>query len=415
MWSPVYGRYSRDITERRLQDLEAHGLRTAELRKTRQLVQRYFDDYFGVTKTKKYGFAFAIPTRVNRRAGNFNDEVRIFLPIMDQLDEKAAQVFMSEMPPTILDEYCDKSGKTIGAIIFMPIFADMLYDIRPKLWAKMRVNKIVKDSAIFARDKLGAEIIGLGAMLPKLTRFGKDVAKHGIVATTGHAGTVYLIHQEFKAIIDGGYIRPKSAMNVGIIGAGSISSSTATMILASHPDTTISVYDIRKKVLKGVVEQLNHRYPHRARAASSNDDILRSADIIISAVTSRITVGDDIDLRGKIIIDDSQPGSFSQQEVKRHGGTLVWVVGHDNSSSRFLTRHSKFRFGDEGLVSAGDVWGCEAEVAALWRAGRIDLAVQEQVTPEIVQRVGAILEDAGIGYAQWQASGKHVTLHKAKT
>ena len=411
LWRPVYGRYNASVMMRRLDSLEHAGIDKEALKATRYFATKAYRQYYGNDRVSTYGFVFAIPTRVTRHHTEYADEARCFLPIVDYLDPELTQIIMSELPPVVIDEYHNKKGKAVGAIMFVPIFSDMRQDIKPALRLKLKVNKIIADTARFARDTLKAEIIGLGATLPKMTRFGKDLRKHGILTTTGHAGTVYLICKEFESLMDTIFIRSTKPITVGIVGAGSISSSSAAMILEAYPQTSIVMYDIRREVLAQRIKEIRQKYGvDRVTSARSNDDVLQRSMVIISAVTSRITIGEDIDLRGKVIIDDSQPGSFSRSDVEAHGGQIVWVVGHDNTHEKILTRRSEFRYGDEGLCDSGDVWGCEAEVAALWLAGAIHLAIDDHVDPDTVNRVGNIMDAYGIVRADWQIAGSKVDI-----
>ncbi|MFZ1812261.1 MAG: hypothetical protein WAU02_01900 [Candidatus Saccharimonadales bacterium] len=411
LWRPVYGRYNPDIMRRRLDGLATAGVTRSKLDASRAFADRAFAHYYQVKKSPHYGFVFAIPTRINRRNDDYISEARHFLPIVDELAPDVVQVLMSELPPVVLDEYHDRDGRAVGAVVFIPIFSDMLRDIRPRIRTKLKVNKIIKDAARFASKTLHAEIIGLGATLPKMTHFGKDFSRRGIVATTGHAGTVHLIYTEFSELVDRNF-----SGTVGVVGAGSISASAAAMILDAYPSARVVMYDIRPKVLRDVVAGLCRTYGRdRAVVASSNDDVLRQGQVIISAITAQLSIDESIDLTDKVIIDDSQPGSFSRKEVEARGGTLVWVVGHDHSRRKVLTRRSRFRYGDEGLCESGDVWGCEAEVASLWLMKQTHLAVDDQVTPEIVRRVGAVMDTAGVGRARWQVAGQPVTLKRKRS
>ena len=147
----------------------------------------------------------------------------------------------------------------------------------------------------------------------------------------------------------------------------------------------------------------------RVPISYANDDIglIRASDIIVTAVTDTIDLdareqltGIPIDLSGKIIIDDSQPGCFSRDQVEARGGTLVWVVGEDTTEQNAFKRMNGYNYGDTGgLFGERAVWGCEAEVGSIAMNGSFEFAVTSQVTPEIARKVGKVCFDSGIRVA----------------
>lgn len=380
------------------------------LNRTDDFIRRVFAEYgHAAEPQKKYGFVFAVPTRIQRASERYMSEAKFFVPIVEYLDKEMRQLFISGLPPAVIDEYHNKDGRAVGAVLFVPLFSDMLHDYRSKLMLKLAVNRVIRDTATFAHHRLGADIVGLGASLPKLTGFGAMLRSRGLLTTTGHGGTVYLILKSVEYFLRRGHT--DLGVPIGIVGCGAIGEASASLLLEKYPDITVIVHDKREGYQRKIVAAMRRRYGERAKGARTNDEVLRAASIIISAVTSRITVGQGVDLSGKIIIDDSQPGSFSGPEVRRHGGQLVWVVGHDDTQNKILTRKSNYRFGDTGLADQGDVWGCEAEVATLWMRQRFDLAIDEAVTPISAISVGVEMDDVGISLAAWQEHGRHVTIN----
>lgn len=405
LWKPHYGRFKRNITLQRLHALKEYGINEDALDRSLAFAKRAYSDFNRSAMPRRYGFVFVIPTRITRRYVVDTSEARNFLPIVDYITHDLAQVILSEMPPCVLDEYYDHTGNVVGAIVFAPLFIDMASDIRPRLRTYLKARKIVKETALYIRHQLQPDIIGLGATIPKVTRFGADMSRYGLRTTTGHGGTVYLIYMmfhELRSKLDGNH------QKVGIIGAGSISASAAALLLQSYPDITLTIFDIRPKTLKHVVADLNRTYNNRCRAAASNSEVISSSTLIICAITSTIHVTDEMNLSGKVIIDDSQPGSFDRDEVERQGGKLVWVAGCGNP--RLASRRGEFHFGDNGLQSSSDMWGCEAEVASLWASKEYRKAISEPVTPNSALAIGALMKQYGIKRAKWQSYGKEVTL-----
>ena len=414
LWTPAYGHYSLNTMLQRLsyleEELKEDSKALIALGKSEVFIRNSFANYRSKERTGRYGFGFAVPTRIERGSERYYTEALHFLPIVEWLDPDARQRLISGLPPCLIDEYTDSDGEAYGAILLIPLFMDMVKDIRSGIQLKLIANKIIADSARFARDDLGISVLGLGATLPKLTKFGARIRRHGIVTTTGHGGTVYIIVKTLEAVME--KRKADFSLPIGCIGAGSIGASSADLVLQQVPDARILIYDTRPPILAQVVESLGEKYGrHRIVAAQSNAQVLSQSQFIISAVTSAIPVAQDIDLSGKVIIDDSQPASFDKGEVETHGGKVVWVVAHDSSSDSFLTRRSDYRFGEEGLLHKGDVWGCEAEVGSLWRADRLDLALAEQVSPEKALQIGKIMYDTGMTLAAFQQEGGAVRIN----
>jgi hypothetical protein len=403
LWRVHYGRFDRTTTERRFKALEDLGIDAQALQSSREFAQKAYDNFEEVVPPKKYGFVFAIPTRITRERGADVSEARTFLPIVEHVDARIAQTILSEMPPCILDTYYDKEYKPVGAIVYVPLMADMVRDGRFKIVTYHRAKRIIARTARFIKHQLQPDLVGLGATIPKVSGFGKDFAKFHLRTTTGHGGTVYLIWKMFNDVIR--MVSEKSP-TIGIIGAGSISASAAAMILATYPTARIIMYDIRPKVLRRVVGQLRNDYGDRIELAISNYEVIRRSAVIVSAITSRISLPKSLSLKDKIIIDDSQPGSFDPEEVEGLGGTLVWVVG--TFERPYVVRQGSFRYGDGGLADTHDVWGCEAEVISLWNSAKANDRLGAPVTPHDVKRIGSILDQNGVKRSRWQAFGKHL-------
>jgi predicted amino acid dehydrogenase len=154
----------------------------------------------------------------------------------------------------------------------------------------------------------------------------------------------------------------------------------------------------------------------RAKVVEGNIEVLRRADVIVSAVTGTIDLDVEdpdcsLDLKGKVIIDDSQPACFDREQVERRGGKLVWVVGTDGSHDEKFTRVNGYNFGNEaGFASPKNMWGCEAEAAVLALSGRHDLAIDSHVTAASAQAIGDLFTQYGIKPAEFQSFGSLVDM-----
>jgi predicted amino acid dehydrogenase len=279
---------------------------------------------------------------------------------------------------------------------------------------------VLRASAEFAHLRLGAQVLGLGAILPHptITNFGRRLhALDGmadLVTTTGHGGTVYMIVSTVKKILRETSIQSRGRIGV-LGGAGSIGWSTTVAALEMVDGHEVYSYDTR-------VADLTQRAKLRdVVVASSVVDVLRNSNIIVAAVTGTIDLdGDefkDLDLDGKVIIDDSQPGCFDRDQVEARGGKLVWVVGEDGSDSEFITRDGlhtdgvPYNYGDySGLYGRASEFACGQEAAVIAQHGAYDRAITGPVTPENVREIGELFEVSGVRVAPFQAYGRPVRL-----
>ncbi len=378
-------------------------LAQADVARTKTFIEAAFDDYQGLNKLDQVEFAFCLPTRASRFEEQYWPEVYDFFPALKHLDIHYRFAILACLPPQKIEMYGKPGEAPHGVVIFVPIFTDMPQDYLNKLWLKREVVKRINQATNLAHEKMGAKYIGLGAMLPKLTNFGRKITTNAVI-TTGHGGTVWLMQETLEQVIDK-YFNGKSAgLNIGFIGAGSIGMAALENIGSKHKSSKYWVYDIRPKMNQDAKQKLASRGINLG-ISKSNDDLIDKCDIILSAITSKIAINGK-DLSGKVIIDDSQPGQFDRQEVEAAGGVLVWVVGHDNSDDSFTTRRSGYSYGSNGLHSPGDLWGCEAEVAAIANQQRPDLAISNDVTPEQVEQIGQVFKKMKLQVAEFQSYGQ---------
>jgi predicted amino acid dehydrogenase len=278
------------------------------------------------------------------------------------------------------------------------------------LAAGLIARTVINQAAKFAKHRLGAKVMGLGAILPALTRYGQTIHVDGLTTTTGHGGTVALIGETVSKAIEGVGL---PSNRIGIIGsAGSIGRSSLALLLEQYPDASFDVHDV--KTMERVMAALSPADKARVNVAKSIEDVFRSSKVVVSAITSTINLGKDhpsASLDGTVIIDDSQPGAFMRDEVESLGGRVVWVVGNDDSREGTATRVGGYQFGnDTGLHRSTNVWGCEAEAYSVATTGRLDLALRSAVTPEKARAIGELLKNCGIGVADYQSFGKPVDL-----
>lgn len=386
--------------------------------------------------------AFVVPMRSSR----FDDEnglknsnaseITPFAPILDRrlgVGSKERMRAVYGLPPMVLDTYF-KDPEHSRVLVVAPIFGDMKRDMWPDrndMTQARRLHEAVQnathETVKFVYHQLGGRAFGLGAILPHptITNYGNNLrgikGMEDIVTTTGHAGTVHMIVETI------GKVREETSIDtngtIGVIGgAGSIGWSSTATILAVMKDHKVISYDRNEEKLLDQVYGYNQS--DRIELASDVLEVLESANVIVSAVTTPIDLDKlekernvKIDLSGKVIIDDSQPGCFSKDQVDARGGHLIWVIGEDASQTKFMSRDGAntggkpYNYGDtSGVLGEYDDFPCGQELATLEYFGAFDRAIRGPVTPESALAMSGLMRAAGVRPAQFQSYGQAVHI-----
>lgn len=373
---------------------------TQDYEQSVDFVHQAFDEFESETVAiDTYDSAFLVPAR-----GEHASEVTPFLPLLDEKYGITADQMhrtVAHLAPTKIETY-QGDGSSNGVMIYTPAYFDPLNGTDRTIRTREIIpaaKRRVDEAARLVRQRYNVGLVGLGAVIPSVTSMGRSIREPGLVTTTGHGGTVHIVSQVVERVIEARGTEPR----VGMLGLGAIGGASLDVIRASPMFDSIrqiALYDERTDLM------LKNLSPDESTTVGvgSEVELLESSDIIVTAITATIDLdakerelGREIDLTGKVIVDDSQPGCFDRQQVEARGGTLVWVVGSDESESGFLRRTGGYAFGARtGLHGDTAVWGCEAEVGSLALLARPELAIRGTVTPEIAREIGRVCMDAGI-------------------
>lgn len=416
-----------------VQYLEEHHsdkVSAVELEATRAFVESTFSMYGdrrpdGRPMSDANGtFAFVVPARMGREHHDYGQEVEPAIPAFRYLPNEVRAQMMVGLPPFVIDMY-QEGSQGRGYLVFAPVFEDMMSDMLTADPSKIADSiGLLKQAAIdnvnaavnFAYDRFGTRVVGLGATLPAITRYGTKVTNPNVITTTGHAGTIELVRKTIISSI--GELELKS---IGILGAGAIGRPMAEIIAHEYPDAAMHIYDPRKEYR----DRLVSKGPQFV-GMDNEKAVLESSQVVVSAISGKALGLKNLgvkSLKGVVIIDDSAPGAISPEEAEELGGSVVWVIGRDVNGN-VATRRGY----DYGTMvdPNSDVFGCEAEAASLAKymgelieigvseefalAATRQLAVRERVTVEHVRRIGRLFTRYSIDPSQPQAFGRLVSL-----
>jgi hypothetical protein len=444
---PEYDSFSRAELSKKLEQVrDAVLVHTAaprdEVEDAYQQSQTFIDSAFDFYEGHrdlggKIGRAFVVPMRSNRVDESYASESTPFYPLLDPhrfgVTSEIRMRAMYGVPPTVLDTYLksDDNRCQTGALVLSPVYADMAADIWNDLGSAAQArdlaavtDRLLAETIRFAHLRLGADFIGLGAILPhpNLTNFGRKfralAGMQDLTTTTGHGGTVYMIARTAQAVIS--EISATFDGRIGVLGgAGSIGWSSIQTLHEMVPATQLQVFDKRIDRMRDLFNAATDL--DRVTLGSDVRDILINNRVVVSAITDKIDLDApeyaDIDFQGTVWIDDSQPGSVDREQLESRGGKVIWVAGIDESRTRFMTRDgyhtngSPYDYGtSSGLFGGATEFACGLEAAVVAASGCRSNAVTGPVRCDDARKVGRLFAEFGVGIAPFQSFGKPVTL-----
>ena len=174
-------------------------------------------------------------------------------------------------------------------------------------------------------EKLGAQILGLGAYTSVVGDGGITVSKHlNIPVTTGDSYTVAIAVQAVrKAAIKMGLSLKKAT--VAVVGAAGAIGAVCAEMLA--PDVAKLILVGRKSSLEGVAQKC--RQSSNASIATSTDmTCLRQADIVITVTSAIDSVIEPEHLKsGAIVCDVARPRDVSHRVAEKRNDVFVFEGG----------------------------------------------------------------------------------------
>ncbi len=321
------------------------------------------------------------------------------------LSEGQIDFFSTFFPPVYLSEIegirSDATGKEIrGWFIACP------YTPRRMLSLPERTvyRKIIQTGRL--AEKLGAQILGLGAFTSVVGDAGITVAKNlAVPVTTGDAYTVAIAVEALRAAAKKMDIELNRATAAVVGASGTIGKVCAELLAA----------DVENLYLLGrhlePLERLKTKLEHgsRARLRTATDlRLLSDADLVLT-VTSAIE--EDVirpeHLRpGSVICDVARPRDVSAMVAAARDDILV-IDGGMVDVPGSVDFHFDFGFPE------GKAYACMAETMALALEGRFeDYTLGKNITRKRVEEIAAIAAKHGFHLSGFRSFEKEVTEDK---
>lgn len=447
-----YGVYSKEVVSKNIGGLidylSSHhpDVTDIELETTRQFVDSSFAMFEdskrdSIAEDADGSAAFIVHIRTSRVFPDYDSEIDPVIPALRYVPGELRASFMVGLPPFIIDQYKPTPDGKKANLICAPFFLDsMLEGITSSEDYSRRLEQAigaVQDSVDFAHNRLGSSQIGFGAILPSITKYGQSVESGETSVTTGHGGTAVLIKESARQAVERGFVSEEALNSLGLLGLGSIGASVADIMLDDFRNTDFMLFDLAslkiERTLNNMKNKINESDDGTATVSPAGNvrELLEKSSIIVSAVTTPIDLYKEFDidpnnpekpqvLKGKFIIDDSQPASFTPEQVEALGGKVTWVVGRDTKNAIARDWYDYGTMSDER-----DLFGCEAEVNALALYSRElsgrgmpdkttksiigKLAIRKAVTPQAARYISALFKKYGIEPSEFQAFGKLIT------
>jgi predicted amino acid dehydrogenase len=313
----------------------------------RDLIIRFLPNF----NEQKYSFAFLVHPR------NIEDTYRKY-PFFKLFSQKFLLWFLRHFWPVVLSKVEGlrslKSEKKIdGYVITIPLIAHQMMEDR-----ELAKKKIVQ--AIELAEKLGAKIVGLGALTSSVTKGGLDLVDEvNINITTGHAYTSYNVTKNLFDFIKKFNV-DKNKTLVAIVGATGSIGSTSAQLIARNKINNLLLIDLERKshLFNDLIKKLREINNNVKIKISHQIGDIKNADFVVTATNAPETLIKSDDLRsGAIIIDDAQPSDVSPEVLDRDDVLVI-----EGGIVRTPSINSHFNF---GLKSKYDNFSCMAEILVL--------------------------------------------------
>ena len=317
------------------------------------------------------------------------------------LSEKQIDFFSTFFPPVYISEIDGISSQSTGKQV-KGWFIACPYTPRRMLQLPERTvyRKIIQTGRL--AEKLGAEILGLGAFTSVVGDAGVTIAKAlDVPVTTGDSYTVMVAVdaiREAACVMD----IPLQTATTAVVGATGAIGQVCAELLAEDVER---LYLIGRR--QDALEELRDRLQAHARAeliVSTSMDVLKEAQLILTVTSSIHDVIRPEHLQpGSVVCDVARPRDVSAMVAAVRDDILV-IDGGMVDVPGPVDFHFNFGF------PAGKAYACMAETIALALDGKFeDYTLGKHLTRERVEEIDRIAKKHGFRLSGFRSFEKEVT------
>ncbi len=322
------------------------------------------------------------------------------------IPQRAGEFFLRHFWPIVLSEVKGVSSKVSGKpirgwVITIPLTAKQMMEDRD-----LTVRFIHKSLILSA--KLGAKLIGLGALTASFTGRGTALSKvldtYNLGLTTGAGYTSYIVAETALKLADEVAIKKDTAV-VAIVGAAGSIGSTVTRFLIDRGFKQFILIDTYKRedALKKKSEEFTASHATLHFSVSHQIQDIHTADIIVTATNAPEALINENDPKpGSIIIDDAQPTDIHPDVILKRKDVLVSAAGTVHAEGI----QANFNF---GLKTKHDIFSCLAEVIMLSSHENCTIRAVGEIDMEYTNYIVELAKEMHFGVATFQNSYKIIT------
>jgi fatty aldehyde-generating acyl-ACP reductase len=343
------------------------------------------------------------------------DVSRKFPFLVRMLNEKQIDFFSTYFPPVYISEITgitsEATGKEIkGWFIACPYTPRRMMELPERTV----YSKIIQTGRL--AEKLGAQILGLGAFTSVVGDAGITIAKAlDVPVTTGDSYTVTVAVDAVRQAAQAMEI-PLNTATAAVVGATGTIGQVCAELLA---DDVERLYLIGRR--QEALEELHDRLTVRARTfrpgsaqaeliVSTKMDVLADAQLILT-VTSAIhdVIRPEFLLPGSVVCDVARPRDVSAMVAATRDDILV-IDGGMVDVPGPADFHFNFGFPPR------KAYACMAETIALALEGRFeDYTLGKHLTRERVEEIDAMAKKHGFRLSGFRSFEREVTLQQIET
>lgn len=324
-------------------------------------------------------------------------------PLANKLPKSVLEYLTRIAPPVrashitgLKSDFADTEGWFVGCTLTTE---QML-----KLPTPLVIKKIIQTGRL--AERLGAKILGLGAMTAVVGDAGLSVAKAlNIGVTTGNSYTVYTALEGAKKAAQMMDI-DLSKGQVVILGAtGAIGGIAARMLAKECRYLTLVARDEQK--LTALADKILRETGLVCRITQNAGKAVSNADLIIAVTSSNGTVIEPQDLKsGAVVCDVARPRDVSRRVAELRDDVLVIEGG-------LVQMPGKVDFGMNFGYPPGIGLACMAETMMLALENRFeDFTLGRELTLEQVEETGRLAKKHGFGLAGFRSFEKAISEDK---